>query len=939
MKSLILKVISLLLLLSMLGAALVGCSKKQGEATEEPTEEATEPTVDKEPSQKEEIVFDEKDYNHPANRRQVYSDLVPLSRGAAAEGMVLLKNEDQVLPLYDHNVALFGNAVMNLVDGVSGSANVNNSRKVNLLQGMLQKQKENKILVNEQMAVAYAQTENYVPTIEELREVRKTSDIAVFTVTRNSKDGADRDDVLGDYYLSVDEITALDNLIDAGFKDIVVVLNVGGVIDTTQLLSRPEVKAILLAWIPGEYGGDAVADILVGDVTPSGKLTDTFAGRYKDYPTYQTFSQNDQFVNYSEDVYVGYRYFETFDQSYKKVNFEFGFGLSYTTFEYTKVDFNIENDILTVKCEITNTGDYWGKETVQLYFSAPQGELGKPSKELCAFAKTQALYPGESQVLTMTVDINDLASYDDTGKVQKSAYVLEEGDYEFFLGSSIRHAGISGYGIMFTQDETVIVEQLTEKLPARMLKERLLSDGTYENIYKEYEIAELAAKTDWKSVEAPEEIVMFEDLEEHPELMASFLAQLSDEKLVRLIYAHSPKITGGEGTTEYDFTYGIPYANAADGTAGIRLSRVCTEYPIATALGCTWNAPLLEKIGAAIAEEAKACDVQMWLAPAVNIHRDPLCGANFEYYSEDPFLSGMMAAAMINGVQENGVAAALKHFVGNEKETNRMKSDSRMSERALREIYLEPFRIAIEESDPWMLMASYNLVNGVKTSASYDLLNGIVRKEWGYEGVICTDRYDSTTLPNALIAGVDLTLPHADRNTALQALADGILTRALIEEHAARVISLLLKTGKRIDGAVDLNSTGASVLKSVDFIAKSSGITVEDCADEGIDKNTGGNSKDQYLEFYVNSKKDLTYDVAVRVASVEGLGAFDIYIDGKKQASFDNSTVTGAWQVWADAEGGFKLTVPKGNHTMKIVFTENGLNFSKLTFTPVVTQN
>ncbi|MBP3370699.1 MAG: glycoside hydrolase family 3 C-terminal domain-containing protein [Clostridia bacterium] len=937
-KRIMYRMIACALLFTMLCTAMLSCSKKNEETQEEPEEEITEPeaeapVVEGEPEE-------EIDPMHPANRRVVYSDLVPLSRGAAAEGMVLLKNEEQTLPLnHDKNVALFGNAVINLVDGASGSANVNNSNKVNLLEGMLTKQKEEKITVNEQMAKAYAEAENYVPTVEEMTEARKTSDVAVYTITRTASDGADRDDVVGDYYLSTEEMQDIKNLIAAGFDDIIVVLNVGCIIDTTRLLSYPEIKAILLAWLPGEYGGDAVADILVGDVTPSGKLTDTLARNYKVYPSYRTFAANNDYVEYKEDIYVGYRYFETFDPTYKDVNFEFGFGLSYTTFEYSNVTCDFEGDILTVKCKITNTGDYWGKETVQLYVSTPQGLLGNPAKELCAFAKTRALYPGDSQTVTMTVDINDLASYDDMGKIQKSAYVLEEGDYEFFIGSSIRDAGSSGLGFMFTQDETVIVKQLSEKLPARMLKERLLADGSYEKVYTEYEIKELTAQSDWKTVEAPEEVVMFEDLEENPELMASFLAQLEPLKLIRLLYSHTAKITGGEGTTEYDFTYGIPYANTADGTAGLRLSRVCTEYPIQTALACTWNTKLLEKIGEAVAEEAKEKDVQMWLAPAVNIHRDPLCGANFEYFSEDPYLSGVLAAAMITGSQEAGVATALKHLVGNEKETNRIKSDSRMSERALREIYLEPFRIAIELADPWMLMTSYNKINGVKTSASYDLLNGIVRDEWGYTGVICTDRKDSTTLPDAILAGVDLTLPHADRNTALQAYNDGILTRALLEEHAARVIELVLKTGRRIKGAVDINSSGASVLKSTDFMTKSADIIVEDCEDEGIDRNTGANHKDLYLEYYVNSKKNMEYDVTVRVASPEGLGAFDVYIDGTKQASFDNSTQTAGWQVWADDPNTFKLTVPAGNHTLKIVFTESGLNFSKLTFTPAVSEN
>ncbi|MBE6592475.1 MAG: carbohydrate-binding protein [Ruminococcaceae bacterium] len=934
-KDLVFRIISCILLLSMLAATFVGCSKKkdetpketQPEATEAPTEDVTEPVEEEEE--------EELDLRHPANRRYEYSDTIPLSQAAAAEGMVLLKNEDEVLPLiYDENVALFGNAVMNLVDGAAGSANVNNSHTVSLLEGMLEKQAEEKISVNEQMAVAYAQIENYVPTLEELKEARKESNVAVYTVTRNSKDGSDRDDVLGDYYLSADEIKMIESIIEAGFDDVIVVVNSGGIIDTTKMLSYPEVKAILFAWLPGEYGGAAISDILVGDITPSGKLTDTLAKRYKDYPSYTT-SSDKKFTDYKEDIYVGYRYFETFDAGYKTVNFEFGFGLSYTEFEFSDAEFNFEGDILTVTCKITNTGKYTGKETAQLYFSAPQGELGKPAKELCAFAKTRTLRPGESQTIAMSVDINDFASYDDTGKVQKSAYVLEAGEYELYLGSSIRHAQQSGLGCMFTQDETVVVEQLSEQLPARLLKQRLLANGEYENIYREYEIEELTAKSEWKSVEAPADTVTLADVKDDASLMPAFVAQFTPLELVRMIYAHSAKVTGGEGTTEPMSKYGVPYINTADGTAGLRLSQSCTEYPVQTALGCTWNVELLEKVGKAIAKEAKEKQVHMWLAPAANIHRDPLGGANFEFFSEDPYLSGILASAIVKGVQKEGVAACVKHLVGNEKELNRQGNDSRMSERALREIYLRPFQITVEEADPWMMMTSYNLINGVKASASYSLLTEIVRNEWGYEGVICTDRKVNTHLINELLAGSDLKLPTGERDETVKAFEEGKLTRALLEEHAARVLELVIKTAEVKDETIEISGTANSVFKSVDFAQKSDGIAVEDCKDEGGTQNTGGNSKDQYLVYNLTVRRAMEYDVAVRVASPDGAGAFDFYIDNKKVASYDNSTATGDWQKWATAENKVRISLPAGIHTLKIVFTEDGLNFNTLTFTPV----
>jgi beta-glucosidase len=708
----------------MLASLFAGCSKKDKGEVNVPTDKATEKETDPVETPDDDVDEEILDPNHPANRRPTYADFIPVSQAAAAEGMVLLKNEEETLPLlYDQNVALLGNAVVHLVDGASGSAKVNNADTVNLLEGMLKKQSENKVMVNKTLADAYSNVEGYVPTLEELKEIRKESDVAVYTITRNSKDGADRDDKAGDYYLSTDEVKALDDLVEAGFEDIVVIINSGNVIDTTKLLAYDQVKAILMAWLPGQYGGAAIADILVGDITPSGKLADTLAKRYKDYPTFSTFSKSNSYVEYEEDIFVGYRYFETFDPSYEKVNFEFGFGLSYTTFEYSDVDFEFTDEDITVTFTITNTGKYIGKETAQLYFAAPDGDLGTPAKELCAFQKTGWLYPGDSQTITMTVDMAQLASYDDTGKIQKSAYVIKEGDYEFFLGSSIKQAQESGLGYIYDIDENIIVEQLSTQMKARLLKQRLLADGSYEDIYSEHEIVAPTLKTDWVCVEAPAQVVMFDDLRTDPSKMGQFLAQLSIEKLVRIVYSHSAKVEGAESTLEPDNVLGLPYTTTADGTAGLRLSRSTTEYPVASALACTWNPDLLGRMGTEVAIEAKKCDIQYWLAPSVNIHRDPLSGANFESFSEDPYLSGMLASALISSVQENGVGCAIKHLVGNEKESRRDRSDTRVSERALREIYLEPFRIAVEEADPWLIMTSYNLVNGVKTATNQELLS------------------------------------------------------------------------------------------------------------------------------------------------------------------------------------------------------------------------
>lgn len=933
MKKTVLRIIAFALLASMLCLAFAACGENK---TSEPTDSSvpTERPTEQQKDDDDEVV--ELDPDHPANRRPEYSDFLPLSRAAAAEGMVLLTNEDEVLPLLpDDNVALFGNAVINLVDGASGSANVNNSETVNLLKGMLQKQREEKVILNESLVLSYADDAEYFPNEDELAELSKVSNKAIYTITRNASDGRDREDKNGDYYLSNDENSEIRALIKAGFEDIIVIVNAGNIIDTTRLLSFPEIKAIIFAWLPGQYGGAAMADVLVGDITPSGKLTDTLAKSYKDYPSASTFNENRNYVNYEEDIFVGYRYFETFDPARKRVNFCFGHGLSYTTFDYSTPEFVFEDNTVSVTFTVTNTGMYMGKETAQLYFSAPQGELGKPAKELCGFAKTETLYPGESQELVITFDIAELSSYDDTGRVQESAYIIEEGDYEFFLGSSIWDAQDSGLGYIHTIYETIIVEQLTKQLSARLLPRRLLATGEYEDVYAEYDIEELTASSDKVTVEAPDKVILFDELHEHPELMDQFLAQLSPEQLIYIVYAHTAKVTGGEGSTGEVFEYGIPITNTADGTAGLRLSQSCTEYPVATALACTWNEKLLEDIGEELAFEAKEKNVHYWLAPAVNIHRDPLGGANFEYFSEDPYLTGMLASSIIEGVQANGVGCAVKHLVGNEKESQRTRSDSRISERALREIYLRPFQIAVEEADPWMMMTSYNYVNGVRTSVNRALLVDIVRDEWGYEGVICTDRKNNTTLIEELIAGSDLKLPTGDRGATLEAYEAGILTRAVLEEHAERVVKLLLKTGESLGETVRIGAQGSSVLYAVDFVSKSDKITVEDCADEGVPKNTGYNEAGEYLEYYLTSDQTMEFDVTVRVASPEGKGGFDLYIDGEKAASFCNSLNTGAWQSWADAPNTLRITLGRGTHKVEIRLTEDGLNLNKFTFNPV----
>ena len=328
----------------------------------------------------------------------VERDFTELATRAAAEGIVLLKNEGNLLPFKaDQTVTMVGKAQVDTIKGGGGSGDVHVFDTVNILEGVDQKVEEGKIKLYEEVAKNYRRNSGYSPAASVLQAASKASDAAIYVISRTSYEGGDRSATAGDYYLSNQEIKDIENLILAGFEDIVVLLNVGGMMDTTKLLSYPEVKSIMLVWQPGQYGGYAIADTLVGDTTPSGKLADTFAKDYSDYPSSETLRESEAYVNYYEDVYVGYRYFETFDPNYEKVNFEFGFGLSYTNFTITDVTTDVEGENFKVTAKVTNTGSYSGKEVVQVYFSAPQGKLGKPAKELAGFAKTKLLAPGENE--------------------------------------------------------------------------------------------------------------------------------------------------------------------------------------------------------------------------------------------------------------------------------------------------------------------------------------------------------------------------------------------------------------------------------------------------------------------------------------------------------------------------------------------------------------
>lgn len=600
----------------------------------------------------------------------------------------------------------------------------------------------------------------------------------------------DREIKSGDIELTKTEIRDILAL-NAKYEKFILVLNVGGVIDLSEV---KEVKTILLMSQLGSATGDALADVLFGKSYPSGKLTTTWAS-IKNYPSTEGFGDlNDTY--YNEGVYVGYCYFDTVNL---EPSYPFGFGLGYSQFEIENT--KVEVSELEIKVEVTvkNIGSFAGKETVQLYVSAPKGKLDKPYQELKGYAKTKELKPNESAVVKILVLPENLSSFD----TENLAYVLEEGTYWLRVGFSSRDTKVIA-GVVL--DKSVEIEKvkavctdetLIDVVPEFIGLENddngksgtpifyLDSNKFTTKIYKYSEIQKelnTDKKVYWKSV-------------------VDKTATLSGTEIVGNA---SAKVAGGAGeTTHFLKSLGVPSIVIADGPAGLRLAKeyylmengevreknsdqnlekfennsvyyqYCTAIPIGTALAQSWNDKLVSEIGDIVGYEMELFGVQLWLAPAINIHRSPLCGRNFEYYSEDPFLSGHIGSAIIKGVQKHsGCGTTIKHYACNNQETNRHTSNSVVSQRALREIYLKPFEICVKEAQPKAIMSSYNLINKEHSCNSKDIQTHILHDEWGFEGFVMTDwfvtsdmmsnensKYKCASAAGNVKAGNDLTMP------------------------------------------------------------------------------------------------------------------------------------------------------------------------------------
>ena len=766
---------------------------------------------------------------------------------AAAEGIVMLKNDNGALPLSkDEVVSVFGRIQLHYYKSGTGSGGmVNVSKVTGIVDGLL----ESGVKLNEELLNVYKKWDEEnpydlgdgwgnepwsqveMPLDEQLvADAAQKGSTAIVIIGRTAGEEMDATLTEGSFLLTALEKDMLSKVRKA-FEKVVVLLNVGGLIDMS-FVNEYAPDSVLYVWQGGMTGGTGTADVLTGKVSPSGKLSDTIAYSVKDYPSDPYFG--DRVRNfYSEDIFVGYRWFETFAP--EKVLYPFGFGLSYTTFDVKSVSVS-GSDTLTFKVSVTNTGKFSGKEVVQVYCGAPQGKLGKAARVLCGFAKTKELAPDETQELEISVRLETLASYDDSGVTgNRFCWVLEEGEYKFFVGTDVRSAQET---FKFSLNESKVTEKCIQALAPVLPFKRITAennDGNLSPVMHDVPLSEVDEPAR-RAERLPQEIpytgdkgIKLADVKSGKNTMDEFLAQLSNHDLSCIIRGEgmgSLRVTAGTasafgGVSDALTGFGIPAACCDDGPSGMRLDCGTKAFslPNGTMLASTFNCELIKELYYLLGLEMSANKVDCILGPGMNIHRHPLNGRNFEYFSEDPFLTGKMAAFQLNGLHSAGVTGTIKHFCGNNQETNRHFIDSAVSERALREIYLKGFEIAVREGNADSIMTTYGSVNGLWTAGNFDLNTVILREEWGFKGFTMTDWWANVNfrgeepkraffVPMA-IAQNDVYMVCADTSCADEdidtALADGTLTRGELQRNAANICNFIIGTNamKRLCGEAD----------------------------------------------------------------------------------------------------------------------------------------
>lgn len=765
-----------------------------------------------------------------------------LARKAAAEGIVLLKN-DGALPLKTKKIALFGHGAGLTLHGGTGSGEVNQRYTISIAEGF----QANGLEISTQGWVD-AYTAKYQQSLKEWEHSRQAAvakiknkkkrrqildslpfifsgeapltkedlsntgtDTVFYVLSRQAGEGHDRVFSKGDWQLTPTEYENIQK-IAAAFAHVIIVINSGGFIDLSFMDEIANIQGLIFYGQPGMEGGNALAEIVMGKTSPSGKLCATWAMHYADYPSSLTFSHNDGNVtdeDYSEDIFVGYRYFDTFKV---KPRYAFGHGLTYSDFSYTVREVTYEKSVVKIKFDLKNIGTFWAKETVQLYLSFP-GNQNVEYQRLMAFRKTKSLAPNEILTLTIGIDMNFATSYDS----ENACFFLAQGEYIIRIGGASDQTHPAAKVILEKRIVTEVCKNSCR--PQRHFKTLVAPKKAPEDLPKNLLVVE------------PNVFLFETDIDKYktcslalPSVKAlALVSKMTSKEQIQLVVgnAYQPPtqicVDGAAGSTTGEL-YGkhhLPNILMADGPAGIRvnnrgkvkgkdgreetMSFYATAWPTATVLAQTWNTELVGKIGEAVGKEMMEFGITLWLAPGMNIQRNPLCGRNFEYFSEDPLVSGMMAVALTKGVQKYpGLGTTLKHFACNNQEDNRNHASSNVTERALREVYLRGFELAVRLAQPKAIMSSYNLINGVYAPNNKELLTDILRHEWGFQGVVMTDWWScgkgrgNVTL--CIPSGNDLVMPGSkdDQKAIQKALRKKKIASEDLKLSAARVVDVLI---------------------------------------------------------------------------------------------------------------------------------------------------
>ncbi|WP_026652742.1 glycoside hydrolase family 3 protein [Butyrivibrio proteoclasticus] len=918
-----------------------------------------------------------------------------VARRAVAEGTVLLKNDKNALPIQaGANIALFGRSQFNYYKSGTGSGGmVNTSYVMGVREALLE---DKRFTLNETLKATYDEwikdhpfntgsgwasepwfQEEMEISAEFAAEVSKSADIAVILIGRTAGEDQDNSNTKGSYLLTDQEEEMIANVTKA-FDKTVVLLNTGNIMDMSWV-SKYNPEAVAYIWQGGQEGGLGALDVLSGDVAPSGRLTDTIACSVEDYPSDANFG-GDKVNVQQEDIYVGYRYFETFAKD--KVLYPFGFGLTYSEFDVAVKDFgaesvaevdtdgkraaDFEENSIVVTVTITNTGSFKGQNSVLLYVSKPQGRLGNPARELVAFAKTKELMPGESQDLTMEVSSYQMSSYDDSGVTgHKSAYVMEEGEYVFYVGGDVRSAVRAG---SYANEELVVVEQLSEALAPVESFDRMkpvaLSNGEFEVSYEKVPTATItpderrAANLPAERPNGEDKGLKLVDVYDNKCTMEEFVAQLSDEDLACIVRGEgmsSPKVTPGcggafGGVTDSLLAKGIPVGCCSDGPSGIRMDsgKKAFAMPNGTCLACAFNMELTEELYNWEGLELRKNKIDVLLGPGMNLHRHPLNGRNFEYFSEDPYVTGMNAAAQLRGMHKYNVTGTIKHFALNTQETGRHTVEHVASERAIREIYLKGFEIAVKEGGAHAVMTTYGSFNGYYTSSNYDLVTTVLRDEWGFEGVIMTDWWakggytgqgEISNMAAIVRAQNDLymvafnALENSNNDNTMAALADGTLTRGELMKCAANICKFVMEKpvfnryierGNELD--IELSGEADEEELAYDKIIS---CPIGDDGAGSVDPaviDTKRNATNMiFVEIRERVNHKFTMEVRANAKSSLAQIPLSIFVDNKLSKML---TLTGDDTQWQTVE--VDIPVPFINFFIKLYFAQDGMEIRNI---------